>query len=100
MLCAFDMRIFAGVPVQGAAMSRPATTISPRRATNIILPEALLHDAREMGINLSKACERGLAAEVAASRRQRWIEENRDAIDAWNRHVAEHELPLAAYRQF
>ncbi len=73
---------------------------SPRRATNVTLPEGLLRDARELGINLSQACERGLAAEVAAARQQRWLEENRDAMDAWNKHVAEHGLPLAGFRQF
>lgn len=81
-------------------MLRPAASASPRRATNVTLPETLLREAREMGINLSQACERGLAAEVANARRQRWLEENRDAMVAWNDHVAEHGLPLAAFRQF
>ena len=86
-------------------MSRPAphtlpASSSPRRATNVTLPETLLRNAREMGINLSQACERGLAEAVANARRQRWLEENREAMDAWNGHVAEHGLPLAAYRQF
>jgi len=64
------------------------------------LPETLLRDARDLGINLSQACERGLAAEVADARRQRWLEENRGSMDAWNGHVAEYGLPLAALRQF
>lgn len=86
-------------------MLRPAPlpqTAAPsrRRATNVTLPETLLRDAREMGINLSQACECGLAAAVAEQRRQRWLEENREAMDAWNGHVGEHGLPLAAYRQF
>jgi len=84
---------------------RPASPVvssplSPRRATNVTLPETLLRDAREMGINLSQACEHGLAQAVAERRRHRWLEENRDAMDAWNGHVAQHGLPLAAYRQF
>lgn len=86
-------------------MPRPAslavlTTPSARRATNVTLPEALLRDAREMGISLSQACEHGLAQAVAEGRRRRWLEENWEAIDAWNGHVAQHGLPLAAYRQF
>ncbi|WP_428392236.1 type II toxin-antitoxin system CcdA family antitoxin [Lichenicoccus sp.] len=76
------------------------TGTSPRRATNVTLPTTLLRDARAMGVNLSQACERGLATAVAEGRRERWLAENRDAIDAWNRHVAEQGLPLAAYRQF
>ena len=71
-----------------------------RKATNLTLPEALLQEARALDINLSQACERGLAEAVAAARRRRWLDENREAIDAWNEHVAEHGLPLAAYRQF
>jgi antitoxin CcdA len=81
-------------------MPRSATAASPRRATNVTLPEALLQNARDMGINLSQACERGVAAAVADARRQRWLEENRTAMDAWNGHVAQHGVPLAAYRQF
>jgi antitoxin CcdA len=79
----------------------PETTpAAPRRATNVTLPEPLLHEARDLGINLSQACERGLAIAVAAARRQRWLEENQGALAAWNEHVVEHGLPLAAYRQF
>lgn len=74
--------------------------LSPRRATNVTLPEILLREARDMGINLSQACERGLIVAVAEQRRQRWLAENQEAMTAWNDHVAEHGLPLAAFRQF
>ena len=81
-------------------MPRIVPSSSPRRATNVTLPETLLQDARDLAINLSQACERGLAAAVADQRRERWIAENRQALDAWNGHVAQHGLPLASYRQF
>ena len=82
-------------------MPGSATAVAgPRRPTNVTLPDALLRDARELGINLSQACERGLVAEVAAVRRQRWLEQNHDAIQDWNEHVTQRGLPLAAYRQF
>ncbi len=77
----------------------PNTTAAPRWAIKITLPETVLRDACALGINLSQACERGLAAEVAAARRQRWLSENREAMQAWNEHVARTGLPLAAYRQ-
>ena len=80
--------------------STAPSTAASRRATNVTLPEALLYEARALRINLSQACERGLAAEVATRRRDRWLQENSAAIEAWNDHVAEHGLPLAAYRQF
>ncbi len=72
----------------------------PRRATNVTLPEPLLREARALNINLSQACERGLAAEVAAARQAAWLRDNRASIDAWNAFVEEHGLPLAEHRQF
>ena len=72
----------------------------PRRATNITLPEALLREAKALKVNMSQACERGLAAEVARARREACLAENRAAMDAWNAHVDEHGLPLAEYRRF
>ena len=86
-------------------MPRPAISTlpqasAPRRATNVTLPEPLLREARELGINISQACERGLATAVAETRAERWKLENRAAMDAWNDHVERHGLPLAAFRQF
>jgi antitoxin CcdA len=72
----------------------------PRRATNVTLPESLLQEARALDINLSQACERGLASEVAATRAQRWLAENLDAMDAWNDYVERDGLPLTEFRQF
>ena len=60
----------------------------------------LIEEARRLDINISQACERGLEATVAKTRGERWLEENREAIDYWNRYVDEHGLPLARYRQF
>ncbi|MBN9561750.1 MAG: type II toxin-antitoxin system CcdA family antitoxin [Alphaproteobacteria bacterium] len=72
----------------------------PKRATNVSLSEALIDEARQLGINVSQACERGLAEEVLRIRRQRWLEENREAIDAYNARIARDGLTLAAYRRF
>ena len=83
-----------------SALRRAPSAASPRRATNVTLPESLLQEARALGVNLSQACERGLVEAVAAGRRARWLAENQDAIEAWNTHVDTHGLPLAAYRQF
>ena len=73
---------------------------APRRPANVTLPEPLLRAARELEINVSQACERGLAAAVAKTTAQRWLQENRAAMDAWNDYVEKHGLPLAAFRQF
>ena len=71
-----------------------------RRPTNVTLRTDLLAEARHLGINVSEACERGLQENVAATKRQRWLEENREAIEDYNRHVEQHGLILERYRQF
>lgn len=75
-------------------------TAGVRQGTNVTLPEALLREARQLNINLSQACERGLAAAVLEMKAAQWRQDNQAAMDAWNAHVEEKGLPLAEYRQF
>jgi antitoxin CcdA len=80
--------------------SMAGATRAVRRATNVSLDNSLLEEAKELGINISRACERGLADQIAELRRQRWLDENRDAIESSNAFAETHGLPLARYRQF
>jgi antitoxin CcdA len=73
---------------------------APRRATNVSLSSGLLDEARVLGINVSRACERGLALQIAEAQAERWLAENRQAIESSNAFVERHGLPLARYRQF
>ena len=74
-------------------------TVEPRRATNISLDGSLIDEARLLGVNISRACQNGLAEAVAGARAQLWLAENADAIQGSNDYVDKHGLPLALYRQ-
>lgn len=76
--------------------------VSPgrRRPVNVSLAADVVAEAKALGINLSQACETGLAAEVKRERERRWKEENREAIESWNRWLEKNGLPLAKYRMF
>jgi antitoxin CcdA len=71
-----------------------------RRPTNVSLAAELIDEAKQLNINVSQACEKGLAAEVKKAREDKWIEENWEAIQSSNAYIAEHGLPLAKYRLF
>ncbi|SNS86411.1 type II toxin-antitoxin system CcdA family antitoxin [Sphingopyxis indica] len=73
---------------------------TPKRPTNVSLSIALVEEAKRLGINVSEACQSGLAAEVKKARQAAWQEENRAAIEASNDYVRKHGLPLAKYRLF
>ncbi len=61
-----------------------------KRATNVSINQGLLEDAKALDINLSATLERALEAEVRARKREKWLEENREAITAYNEHIEEH----------
>lgn len=72
----------------------------PRKPTNLSLDAELLHDARALGVNVSRAAEDGLRAAVKVARAQAWRAENAEAIASANAWVEANGLPLAAFRQF
>lgn len=71
-----------------------------RRPTNVTLQASLIAEAKLLGINISEACEMGLRERVSQARRQRWLEENRAAMDDYNARVERDGPILAKYRRF
>jgi antitoxin CcdA len=70
-----------------------------KRATNVSINQGLLDAAKALDINLSATLERALEQEVRARRRQRWLEENREAIEGYNAWVAEHGVFSSMFRK-
>lgn len=83
-----------------STQSRSESGSAPKRATNVSLSPDLLEEAKSLGVNVSRACERGLALQIAEVRAQRWLEENKEAIASSNAYTEKNGLPLAEYRQF
>jgi antitoxin CcdA len=82
---------------------RRAATPNPRssrRRTNLTIAPEYVAEARELGINLSEACERGLIAEIAEARAAKWLAENREALESSNAWIEANGLPLASKRLF
>ena len=71
-----------------------------RKATNLSVRADLLSEARTLGINLSRTFELALGEELKKERERRWREENRAAIDAYNRQVEERGLWSDGLRLF
>ena len=61
-----------------------------KRATNVSINQGLLEDAKALDINLSATLERALDTEVRARKRAKWLEENREAIAAYNGLAGDH----------
>ena len=60
---------------------------APKRPVNLSLNGDLLRLAKELGLNLSSVAEAALANAVNARLAERWLEENRGAIDTYNARI-------------
>ncbi|MBJ6750930.1 type II toxin-antitoxin system CcdA family antitoxin [Geomonas anaerohicana] len=63
---------------------------APKKSTNLSINSDLLRQAKERRINLSKTLEARLAEMLREDYCQNWNEENKDAIDDYNRRVTTH----------
>jgi antitoxin CcdA len=63
---------------------------APRKPANLTINADLLRRARALKINLSATLERALVEEVRKQQREGWLQENREAIAAYNAEVAVH----------
>ena len=73
---------------------------APKKATNLSLNSKVLEIAKELGMNISQTVDVLLAAEVKRRYWERWNEDNKEAIDAYNARIEREGLPLAKYRSF
>lgn len=59
----------------------------PKKATNLSIRADLVEEARALGINLSRTLETALTAEIKKANEKQWLEDNKAAIEAYNRHI-------------
>ncbi|MFU8857117.1 MAG: type II toxin-antitoxin system CcdA family antitoxin [Deferrisomatales bacterium] len=73
---------------------------APKKAANLSVNASLLRRARELGINLSQTFESHLAEVIAQRLREVWLEENRSAIEQYNRRIAQRGVFSDGIRRF
>lgn len=60
----------------------------------------LAPEARALGLDPAAIAEAALRKAISEEKARRWAEENREAIEAYNRYFEENDTPLAQYRAF
>lgn len=61
---------------------------APKKSTNLSINSDLLRQAKEHHINLSQALELRLAEMLKEEKCRKWQDENKEAIEEYNRRVA------------
>lgn len=78
-----------------------ATSVAPtKRPINLSLTSKTVDMAKELGINLSQTVDAWLSEEVKRRYWEKWRDDNREAMLAYNERIAREGLPLAKYRSF
>jgi antitoxin CcdA len=73
---------------------------APKKPTNLSVNSDLLNQAKALKINLSATFEAALLIELKAARRDLWLAENKEAIDACNKLAETHGLFADKHRVF
>ena len=74
--------------------------MADRRSTSLTLDRELLDQAKELGVNISRAAEAGVLAAVKAERARRWKIDNAEAVAAYNKWIEENGIPNRCSRLF
>lgn len=64
-------------------------TSAPKKASNLSVNSNLLEEARHYKLNLSKMLEQALIEALTKKKREEWIEQNREALEAYNQRIEE-----------
>jgi len=73
---------------------------APKKPTNLTVNSDLLHQAKDLNINLSSILELALSDAVKQRKREEWKEENTESIDSYNQFVSENGLFSDGSRTF
>ena len=83
-----------------AAMRQTYNINAPKKPTNLSVNSDLLYEAKALKLNLSATFEAALLNELKAARRDKWIAENKQAIETCNKLANEHRLFADKHREF
>ncbi len=73
---------------------------APKKATNLSLNSDLLKRCRALNINLSATLEQALNEKLALTTAEKWADENKNAIKAYNSFIEENGCFGDEYRKF
>lgn len=60
---------------------------APKKSANLSINADLLQQAKQLNINLSQTLELHLADIVRQANSKQWLEDNRQALEAYNRRI-------------
>lgn len=73
---------------------------APKKPVNLNANSDLIKTAKDIGVNLSQVFEEAVLATLKSKLEQKWLKENKEAIECYNSHIEEHGVFAAGKRRF
>ena len=86
--------------VDNMRMTKLFDSSAPKRSANLSINGDLLAKAKNMEINLSAALEAALTDALRNKQRERWLNDNRQSINAYNQYIEVHGVFSDGKRSF
>ena len=96
----FNAHKLCALTSKGNSMSLTYDENAAKKASNLSINSDLLRQAKALNINLSATLEAALKAKLKELQAQKWLEENRASIVAYNELVAEEGVFSDGLRSF
>ena len=71
-----------------------------KKPVNVSIDANLVAEARKLNINLSQTLEKAVISELREAQREKWLRDNRRAVQAHNQRVEEHGVFSEGVRGF
>jgi antitoxin CcdA len=68
-----------------------------RKALNITIPAEMIRETKKYKINASQAAQKAIAEEIRKAKEQEWIEQNKGAINAYNKRIEKEGLLIESW---
>ena len=79
---------------------QPSNGSEDKVPVNLRIRASLKEKAKLMGVNLSQTLEKSLESEISRREQDAWQQENRAAVEAYNRRIESRGPALSRYRSF
>ena len=94
------VRILWAHELKGVCLMQLSNGSEDRVPVNLRIRASLREKARLMGVNLSQTLEKSLESEISRREQDAWQQENRAAVEAYNRRIESRGPALSRYRSF
>jgi antitoxin CcdA len=73
---------------------------APKKPTSLTINSDLLHQAKDLHINISSVLEMALSEKLKQKKLEEWLKQNKESIEVYNKHIEKYGVFSDEMRDF